>query len=347
MPKVSVIVPVYNSEKYLKECLDSILSQTMADIEIICVNDGSTDGSYDILDEYKSKDSRIKIINKPNTGYGSSLNLGILESRGEFIGVVESDDYIEPTTYELLYKYANQYSVDLVKCDWYSFSSKNGRNKNKCMSSIPNSLVNSIQEGGRAELMFEVFPPIWTFLYRRSFLLDNKIRFLETLGASYQSVSFVFKTLSLTKKVYLTSTPLIHYRKDNPSSSINNKEKVYFICKEYDEISSFLNKHSDLRSKLLTKKFINEYLGYMWNLSRIDEKFRMDFIDYFSSTFKKLNFKDKDFNEELFFSSIKRKEFDLLVLDPGSFYSYFKKRIFLKKVASVFGFSCGKSWDLV
>ncbi len=104
MPKVSVIVPVYNGEKYLKECLDSILSQTLSDIEIICVNDGSTDGSYDILENYKLKDSRIKIINKPNTGYGNSMNVGIQESQGEFIGIVESDDYVEPNMYELLYQ---------------------------------------------------------------------------------------------------------------------------------------------------------------------------------------------------------------------------------------------------
>lgn len=104
MPEISVIVPVYNSEKFLKECLDSILSQTYGDLEVICVNDGSTDNSLDILNQYKNSDSRVKVIDKENSGYGASLNMGIDAAQGNYIGIVESDDFIKENMYEELNK---------------------------------------------------------------------------------------------------------------------------------------------------------------------------------------------------------------------------------------------------
>ena len=104
MAKISVIVPVYNAEKYLRQCLDSIVSQTLRDIEIICVNDGSTDASLSILEEYAAKDSRIVVISKPNAGYGHSMNMGLDKATGEYMGIVDADDYILPTMYETLYQ---------------------------------------------------------------------------------------------------------------------------------------------------------------------------------------------------------------------------------------------------
>ena len=103
MPKVSIIVPVYNTEKYLAQCLDSIINQSLKDIEILCVDDGSTDSSPEILKEYAKKDSRIRIIQKPNAGYGNSMNLGIKELTGEYFGLVDSDDCIASNMYEVLY----------------------------------------------------------------------------------------------------------------------------------------------------------------------------------------------------------------------------------------------------
>ena len=103
MIKVSVIVPVYNVEKYLKKCIDSIIKQTLTDMEIICVDDGSTDSCPEILDEYANLDHRIKVIHKTNAGYGHAVNTGFAYAKGEYIGIVESDDYILPEMYETLY----------------------------------------------------------------------------------------------------------------------------------------------------------------------------------------------------------------------------------------------------
>lgn len=104
MPKISIIVPVCNVEKYLSKCLDSIVNQTLKEIEIICIDDGSTDDSGAILDSYSQKDSRIKVIHKKNSGYGNSMNVGMDCAEGEYIGIVESDDCILPEMYEELYR---------------------------------------------------------------------------------------------------------------------------------------------------------------------------------------------------------------------------------------------------
>lgn len=114
MPKVSIIIPVYNVEKYLRECLDSVIQQTLQDIEIICVNDGSTDNSLQILKEYAQNDSRIKIIDKPNSGYGQTMNVGMQNATGEYIGIVEPDDYVELDMFETLYNTANSLGTYIV-----------------------------------------------------------------------------------------------------------------------------------------------------------------------------------------------------------------------------------------
>ena len=113
-PKLSVVVPVYNVENYLSKCLDSILKQTLEDIEIICVNDGSTDGSANILQDYKKKDPRIIVLEQENQGLGAARNTGIRTARGEYIGFVDSDDFIEPTMYEKLYEKACKFQLDIV-----------------------------------------------------------------------------------------------------------------------------------------------------------------------------------------------------------------------------------------
>ena len=121
-PKVSVIIPVYNVEQYLRECLDSVVNQTLKDIEIICVNDGSTDNSLVILEEYAAKDERIKIVNKENGGLSSARNCAIPLARGEYIGFVDSDDWIDLDFYEKLYNTAKKYKAEIACANLYRVS---------------------------------------------------------------------------------------------------------------------------------------------------------------------------------------------------------------------------------
>lgn len=118
---VSILVPIYNVEKYLEKCLDSLISQTLRNIEIICINDGSTDNSFSIIKNYAARDNRIIIINKKNTGYGDSMNQGLSKAKGEYIGIVESDDFVDKKMYEDLYNIALKYCADIVKSSFYEY----------------------------------------------------------------------------------------------------------------------------------------------------------------------------------------------------------------------------------
>ena len=124
MPKVSVIVPVYNTEQYLKECVDSLLKQTLTDLEIILIDDGSPDNSAYICDEYAKLDSRVKVIHKENGGLSSARNAALDICKGEYIGFVDSDDFVEPTMFEELYNSAINYNSDISICALSTFSEK-------------------------------------------------------------------------------------------------------------------------------------------------------------------------------------------------------------------------------
>ena len=120
-PKVSVIVPVFNVKTYLRECLDSILNQSLFDIEILCGDGGSTDGSLEILQEYAQKDSRVRYITEKGSGYGQSVNDCMNMAQGEYIGIVESDDAIKPNTYKVLYGLAKKNDLDWIRGDIYYY----------------------------------------------------------------------------------------------------------------------------------------------------------------------------------------------------------------------------------
>lgn len=274
---VSIIVPVYNVEKYLVECLESLISQTLKDIEIICINDGSTDNSLNILQEYSLKDNRIIIINKENTGYGNTMNVGLSRATGKYIGIVESDDFAESFMFERLYNIAEKNTVDMVKSNYFTFKGSGMKEKvfienlNQCKY---NRIFCPIDE---PEIFF-ASPSIWTSLYRRDFIINNNIYFNETAGASYQDTSFAFKVLSMAKKVYLTKDAYLYYRIDNMGSSVLSTEKIFCVCDEYKEIENFIQKNYINKAKLRDIKFIMKYRTYKWNYDRLISAFQYAFL---------------------------------------------------------------------
>lgn len=313
-PKISIIVPICNTELYLRECLDSIISQTLLDIEIICVNDGSTDSSPEILKEYRKKDRRIKIINKPNSGYGHSMNIGITRARGEYIGIVESDDSIVPHMFETLLKNAESNNVDVVKSSFYYYT-QNGDRKyipaNIFHESECYRKINPQDE----QFIFLVIPSIWSAIYRKEFLVKNNIFFLETSGASYQDTSFNFKVWSAAESAYLISESLVNYRQDNMSSSIKSKEKVFCICDEFTEIERFLESNIKIKEKLETVKDYLKYRAYMWNYGRLTWKRRHSFLPVMSREFKK-TLQHGRINESTFLSIEDWRNYCLVAKSP-------------------------------
>ena len=137
-PKVSVVIPCYNVEKYLRQCLDSVVNQTLKDLEIICVNDGSKDSTLDIIKEYAAKDPRVSYIDKPNAGYGDSMNKGFAKATGEYIGIIESDDYAELDMFEKMYTCVKKHDLDVVKSGFFYYYSK-GQERN-----VPNPIASNV-----------------------------------------------------------------------------------------------------------------------------------------------------------------------------------------------------------
>lgn len=279
-PKFSILIPVYNVETYLRECLDSVVGQSLKDLGIICINDGSTDGSLAILQEYAKNDKRILIIDKPNSGYGDSMNQALEKATGEYIGIVEPDDYIDQDAFENLYRIAEKFHADVVKANYYKFNSKNST---VCSEITPDLSLRPFRALEHPEV-FQFAPAIWSAIYRREFLLENDIKFLPTPGASYQDLSFSFKVWTLAKVIVLMPDAFLHYRLDNATSSVNNPGKVNCVVDEYAEIETFLCERgifNDYGALMAAAKFRN----YHWNLQRLSPQLAQEFYQTFRQEF--------------------------------------------------------------
>ena len=273
MPAISVLVPIFNVEFFLEQCLNSIKYQTFKDFEVICINDGSTDNSLEIINKFVKNDNRFILINKNYSGYGHSMNLGLDYSSGDYIAIVESDDYIEINMLEILYNMAIQNNLDVARCNYYECINEN--RKKVDLSYIPE---NTVTKPVNDIIIFYQAPAIWVNLYRRSFLIDNKIKFLETPGASFQDTSFIFKVYALCERFMFTNIPLLNYRLDNSNSSVHNENKIFCVCDEYHEILNFIKKKTDVYELLKFHIPKLRFSCYAWNFSRIKQKDKMKFL---------------------------------------------------------------------
>lgn len=272
-PLLSILMPCYNSEKYLKQSLESVLNQTLKEIEVICVNDGSTDSTLKILKEYQSNDDRVKIINKENSGYGDSLNKALDIVQGEYVGIVEPDDYIKPEMFKTLYDASVKYSLDKCRCLFHDvYTDRITINK---FPAVPKNIVFSPLE--KKEIFF-VSPSIWACIYKTSLIKDNNIRFLNTPGASYQDTSFNFKTNALAKRIMFIDKALHFYRRESGGNSVTNKAKVEFVQIEWSEIYNFVksqNGNLDCLYPTMAMVLLN---SYDWNYKRIADCFKSSFM---------------------------------------------------------------------
>ena len=286
-PKVSILVPCYNVEKYLKECLDSIVNQTLQDIEIICINDGSTDSTLDIIKGYAKKDKRFVVIDKKNEGYGKSMNRGLDKATGEYVGIVESDDWIEPDAFETLYTAAKTNKADLVKADFVFFDNDT-RKETPCWSiGIAKELQIKVfcPTEQNPEIMWTGHPSIWTCLYSNKMLTDRHIRFAETPGAAFQDMGFKPKTFAAAKRFYYLPKVILHYRKHANNSDKNNG-KIFAVCDAHDDTDQWL--YDNRRDLSHLNKMLNQcrFSNYVWNLRRLSGQPKKEFRKRFTAEFK-------------------------------------------------------------
>jgi glycosyltransferase involved in cell wall biosynthesis len=277
-PFVSIIVPVYNVERYLRQCLDSIIRQTLNNIEIIIVNDGSTDSCPAICNDYAEQDKRIQVIHRQNGGYGKTCNAGFDAANGEYLNIIEPDDFIEPAMMERLYNMAKLHNLDIARCNFFKYNSGEDTRMIYINSRITKDMVFSPLDN---PYVFCQQHAIWTMIYRAGLIRKYNIRFLETPGASYQDTSFTFKAYACADRFMLIEDALVHYRTDNQNSSCNSKEKVFCICEEYAEIENFAKKKG-MYENLISIIVKTKCSGYIWNYKRLGKKNRWRFLKVFA-----------------------------------------------------------------
>lgn len=221
--KIDVIIPVYNVEPYLEQCLMSVMNQSIHDLGIICINDGSTDRSLNILQHFANVDSRISIISQNNKGYGAAVNCGLDSATSEYVGIVEPDDFIDPVCFEVLYHLAiRSGGADIVKCAYYEYFDKpDGTHQLQpsASSQVPSHLA-PFKINEYPDLLL-YHPSVWSAIYKRTFLNDRNIRLVEAPGAAWTDNPFFIATMCYAEKLVWSNECHYYYRKTNPTASSN------------------------------------------------------------------------------------------------------------------------------
>ena len=319
MIKVSILMPACNVKRYIEECMDSVVNQTLVEIEIICINDGSTDGTGEILDKYSYKDKRIKIVHKANSGYGHSMNIALSMAQGEYVGIVETDDFVSKDMFEVLYNTAVKYDADVVKSNYYRYKSIPYPESAFFEVLKPVGRYDEVFDPAEHRDIFKVAPCIWSGIYRRSMLLENNVVFNETPGASYQDTSFAFKVWASAHRVYLLHDAFLHYRVDNDNSSVKAPGKVFCICDEYKEIERYLETYPEKKQRYEKLKNVLKYESYRWNLHRLSFGFKYAFMLQMKKEFEQAH-KDDCLDQQLFRKNDWEKLIQLLKT-PNEYYT--------------------------
>lgn len=283
-PTISVVIPVYNAGPFLREALDSLLAQTFGDFEAIAVNDGSTDNSLEILQEYAARDSRIRILDGPNGGYGKAMNRGMDAATGKYMAILEPDDFLPREAYAILIPLAEQHRLDVVRgthCSFYVESNER----------LYQYMIHKRCAGDvfcpRKELpgVFAEGPHIWTGLYNLSFLREHEIRFHESAGASYQDTGFFFLSAAHAERYMISDSVTYMYRTDNPGSSVNNLgNKRYMIIAEYNYIQQRLKSTPSIWNVVRKQFYENRLVGILWVCENLPATEIPGFLEYASNS---------------------------------------------------------------
>jgi len=233
-PKISVIIPVYNGERYIKQCLDSLINQTFQDFEIICVNDGSTDKSLAILEQYAQKDSRIKIINQKNTGVSPARNRAMPEAKGEYLSFLDCDDFFEPDMFERLYENSVKYDADITVCGVKFFDERTKTVKDADFidfNILPDKKVFSAKENSK--YIFQIgLNWCWDKLYKASFVKQNNFMFQTT--KVHNDSFFAAYPLTKAKRMSVLNKTLCTYRINVDTSATSMSRKIKYSLSFYE-----------------------------------------------------------------------------------------------------------------
>ncbi|WP_288268604.1 glycosyltransferase [uncultured Methanobrevibacter sp.] len=269
--KISILMPCLNVAPYIRQCIESVINQSLKNIEIILIDAGSNDGTLEIIEEYASKDSRIQIIYSDKKSYGYQMNLGLDVAIGQYIGIVETDDFIEENMYEDLYNLSENGKIDIVKCNFYNYYD---------YEDVESKLI--VDEGKEVlknvKGSFSVFeqpyflhahPSIWCGIYKKEFLERNSIRFMEEKGGGWVDNPFFYRTALKAKNIVYIHKPYYYYRESNPNSSSNALSDFTIPIKRMIDNLNVLNEYNIHDENILYVSYLRVF-AYLNNISRRD-----------------------------------------------------------------------------
>ena len=328
-PKVSIVVPIYNVERYLRECLDSILNQTLKDLEIILIDDGSPDNCGKIIDEYAKRDKRIVAIHQINSGYSKTVNRGIAIARGEYIGIIESDDWIESDMYERLYKDAKKNRTDVTKGLFYFYNSLKSDGIQNVIYANPHGVdlrfapdhVFTVEDWPK---IIAFHASVWSSIYKAEFI--KKIKFVESAGASYQDFPFMVEVLCKAKRITVVKKPFVHWRNDNDQDNSTSAcgAKLLNMGRNSLVALDLLKKYKKLEP-LKETIFMHFHIANYPFFERVKWKYKKEYYKLISEIFKEIK-DDKDF-KYTYFSAVERREAGYFMTKHG--YARFVIRHFI------------------
>lgn len=243
MPKISVIVPVYNTEKYLHRCIDSILSQTFTDFEVLLIDDGSTDSSGEICDEYAAKDARVRVFHKENGGASTARIIGLDNAKGEWISFVDADDWLDISLYHDMLNKAQKENSDMVACG--VAIERHGSESLLLECPIDYTSIQSLQDFRMIE--GTVYSSLWNKLIRREYIDKHQLSFDNRLHM-WDDLWFILRARLYNPIISILSTSYYHYRTDSLNSITKQSAKRKIVSQIHcaNMISDFISRHSDL-----------------------------------------------------------------------------------------------------
>lgn len=273
--KLSVIVPAYNAVNYIEECMESLVHQTLKDIEIICVDDGSNDGTEDILDLYAERFPNITVVHQPCISQANAVNRGWRMAKGEYIAECDADDFVNIRMYEKLYEIAD-HKADVVRCGFFGVWD-DGRLQPNCLN-VPDEFLKVNPMNLKDKEMAVVFGKMVLLpsgIYRRQFILENGLFWREG-GQNYEDTNVSFKIRGMARDYRFVNECLYYYRRGNPGSGSSTIKDEFAICEQYEETERYYYEHGI--SRFMEYLNARRFYDYMWSLSRTPEERRVDFV---------------------------------------------------------------------
>lgn len=336
MTKVSVIMPSLNVAEYIEECMDSIIGQTLNDIEIICIDAGSTDGTWEILEGYKNAPAygnKIRLYHSDIKSYGYQVNLGIKLARGDYIAVMETDDFADDHMYKDLVETALLNDADAVRanCKWF-WTDKNGQRYYIAHNlwSRGDKRYNTMLDPGLNAYLYEQDYSLWKGIYKREFIIKNKIWLNETYGASYQDIGFMMKFFTYAEKVFYLDRSFYRYRCDRENSSTSSMHSLHYAKQEFETLMDDPGFWNKVRCKQgvyrrMASSFMAEYAKAL-TMAAYDTDSAYLSADYgWFCMVLNTAIKRSEFNIDYMPNST-REDFELLLNDYKSYASKVKER---------------------